>query len=57
MSKFSVFVPFDGKREKVVSYFKNDDVVHLFKMENFVSLETVPVGSTDSVVVAVADVV
>jgi hypothetical protein len=56
-SKFSVFVPSDGNRDAVVSYFANNGTMYLFNMEDYVSGSSVPAGSSDEVIVAVGEVV
>lgn len=56
-SKFSVFVPSDGNRDAVVSYFANNGTMYLFNMEDYISGSSVPDGSSDEVILNVGEAV
>jgi len=54
MNKLSVFVPLDGFRDDVVSYFANNGTTYLFDIGARISTETVVLDAADAAVYSAA---
>lgn len=52
MSKFSVNVPVEGKREALLSYFNDGQTKFLFSLEDYTSVEGAPEDAADATVEA-----
>lgn len=50
MSKFRNFIAADGRRDAMIKYFNDQDVIRLYNVESIISEETAPDGSEDDVI-------